>query len=44
MVSSGRPTIRRTKRAHGSIAEYRSADGQVLLLVEGAVRWGGVLG
>ena len=40
MAAAGRPTIRRTKRAHGSISEYRSDDGRILLLVEGDVRWG----
>ncbi|ROS21803.1 hypothetical protein [Cellulomonas sp. PhB150] len=40
MAASGRPTIRRTKRAHGSISEYRSDDGRIVLLVEGDVRWG----
>ncbi|KQY23278.1 hypothetical protein ASD16_12035 [Cellulomonas sp. Root485] len=44
MVASGRPTIRRTKKAYGSIAEHRSADGRALLLVERDVRWGSVLG
>ena len=44
MVASGRPTIRRTKKAYGSIAEYRSDDGRVLLLVEQDVRWGDLLG
>lgn len=40
MAALGRPTIRRTKRAHGSISEYRSADGRILLLVGGDVGWG----
>jgi len=40
MAVSGRPTIRRTKRAYGSISEYRSDDGRPLLFVEGDVRWG----
>jgi hypothetical protein len=43
MVAAGRPHIRRTKKAFGSIAEYRSDDGHVLLLVEQRVRWGGFL-
>ncbi|WP_421732449.1 hypothetical protein [Cellulomonas sp.] len=43
MVAEGRPQIRRTKKAYGSIAEYRSEDGRVLLLVEESVRWGDFL-
>ncbi|MCC2317917.1 hypothetical protein [Cellulomonas chengniuliangii] len=43
MVASGRPNIRQTKKARGSIAEYRSEDRRVLLLVEDAVRWGDLL-
>jgi hypothetical protein len=43
MVALGRPNIRRTKKAHCSIAEYRSEDGRVLLLVEEDVRWGDFL-
>lgn len=40
MATAGRPLIRRTKKAYGSISEYRSGDGRVLLLVEETVRWG----
>lgn len=43
MVAAGRPNIRRTKRAHGSIAEYRSETGRVLLLVQRDVQWGNFL-
>lgn len=42
MVASGRPDIRHTKRARGSISEYRSDGGRLLLLVEEDVRWGGL--
>lgn len=43
MVAAGRPEIRRTKRARGSIAEWLGEDGGSLLLAEGAVRWGELL-
>ncbi|WP_456845656.1 hypothetical protein [Cellulomonas sp. P5_C6] len=43
MVAAGPPTIRRTKKAYGSISEYRSHDGHVLLLIEVDVRWGDLL-
>jgi hypothetical protein len=43
LVASGRPTIRRTKKADGSISAYRSEDGRVLLLAEQDVRWGDAL-
>ncbi|KQY42851.1 hypothetical protein [Cellulomonas sp. Root137] len=43
MVVAGRPNIRRTKKAYGSISEYRGEDGRVLLLVEADVRWGDFL-
>lgn len=44
MASSGTPDIRHTKRAHGTISEWRADDGAWLLLAEGAVRWSGKLG
>ncbi|MEJ7648227.1 MAG: hypothetical protein WKF57_04105 [Nakamurella sp.] len=44
MALSGPPVVRRTKRHHGRISEFRAADGSTLLLAEMSVTWGGVLG
>jgi hypothetical protein len=44
MVASGPPSIRNNRRHRGTISEWRSASGAVLLLAEEAVTWAGRMG
>jgi hypothetical protein len=43
MVASGTPTVRQSKRHNGNISEWATAEGDVLVVAEDAVRWGGVI-
>ncbi len=43
MVAAGPPSIRNNRKRHAFIAEWASADGSRLLLVEQDVRWGNVI-
>lgn len=43
MLLAGTPKVRRTKRRQGNISEWINADGGVLVVLEDAVEWGGVI-
>lgn len=43
MVAWGPPDIRSKRRRRGSISEWQSEDGHVLLLAEDSVRWADLL-
>jgi hypothetical protein len=43
MVASGTPKVRHSKRRTGSISQWATADGGVLVVAESAVQWGGII-
>ncbi len=43
LVRVGTPILRRTRRRHGNISEWATADGQRLVVAEDSVRWGNLL-
>lgn len=44
MVAAGTPTVSHTKRKRGNLSVWKNQAGEVLVVAEDAVQWGGVIG